>query len=155
MALKDFPSTSILHLRRLAWLLDSSIPIPGTRFSIGIDALIGLVPGLGDLVGTVLSAYIVAGAWRAGISKTTLVHMLFNIAIESVFGSVPVLGDIFDAAWKANQRNMRLLDTHAQDPIRAKRRSIGFLILILFVLAMIVLGAGTLTYFCIQALRAL
>ncbi|HKY02527.1 MAG TPA: DUF4112 domain-containing protein [Burkholderiales bacterium] len=153
MALKD--STSISHLRQLAWLLDSSIRIPGTRLSFGIDALIGLVPGLGDLVGTALSAYIVAGAWRAGISKTTLVHMLFNIAIESIFGAVPVLGDIFDAAWKANQRNIRLLETHAQDPRRAKRSSLGFFILILFVLIMIVLGAGTLTYFCIQALRAL
>ena len=151
--MKDSPS--LPQLRRLAWLLDSSIPIPGTRFSFGIDALIGLVPGLGDLVGTALSAYIVAGAWRAGASKTTLVHMLFNIAVESIVGAIPLFGDIFDAAWKANQRNMRLLEAHEKDPRGARRSSLGFFALLLLVLFAIVSGVFALLYFFIKAVATI
>src|SRR5512145_2015000 len=97
------------RLARLAWLLDSSIPIPGTRFSIGLDALIGLVPFVGDVVGVLLSSYIVGEAARLGASRSVLARMVFNVAVEGLTGLVPLAGDVFDAAWKANQRNVRLL----------------------------------------------
>ena len=97
------------RLRRLAWLLDSSIRIPGTRWTVGIDALIGLVPGLGDAAGVLLSSYIVYEAARMGAAKGVLARMVLNVAIEGVVGAIPILGDLFDAGFKANQRNIRLL----------------------------------------------
>ena len=97
------------RLRRLAWLLDSSIPIPGTRWTVGIDALIGLVPVLGDVAGMLLSSYILLEAVRLGAPKRVLARMALNIAVEGLVGSIPLLGDLFDAGFKANQRNIRLL----------------------------------------------
>ena len=97
-------------LRRLAWLLDSSIPIPGTRLTVGVDALLGLVPVIGDLLGVLISSYIVNEAARRGAPRIVLLRMALNVGIEGVIGIVPFAGDVFDAAWKANQRNVRLLD---------------------------------------------
>src|SRR3954466_7379955 len=90
----------------LAWLLDSSIPIPGTRLTIGLDALIGLLPFIGDLIGVALSSYILAEANRMGVGRAILTRMAFNVAIEGVVGIVPLFGDAFDATWKANQKNV-------------------------------------------------
>ena len=114
------------RLRSLAWLLDSSIPIPGTPFSIGLEALIGLLPFLGDLLGVLLSSYILAEAARLGAPKAVLGRMAFNIAVEGVVGIVPLAGDVFDAAWKANQRNVRLLDAWIDGPEKAERSSRRF-----------------------------
>jgi hypothetical protein len=97
------------RLRRFAWLLDSSIRVPGTRWTVGIDALIGLVPLLGDAAGVLLSSYIVFEAARLGASKGVLARMALNIAIEGLIGALPVIGDLFDAGFKANQRNIKLL----------------------------------------------
>jgi hypothetical protein len=115
------------RLTRLAWLLDASIPIPGTRFSFGLDALIGLVPFVGDLVGVLLSTYIVGEASRLGASRGVLARMVFNVAVEGLVGLVPFAGDVFDAAWKANQRNVRLLATWLDHPRRAERSSALFM----------------------------
>jgi hypothetical protein len=97
------------HLRRLAWWLDEAFPIPGTQQRIGFDALIGLVPGLGDAVGALLSTYIIVEGARRGASVTTVVRMLGNVAVETIVGAVPLLGDVFDVAFKANRRNLDLL----------------------------------------------
>ena len=99
----------ISRLRRLAWLLDSSLPLPGTRWRIGLDALIGLVPFIGDFVGVAFSGVILAEAARLGVGKRVLARMALNVALEGLVGLVPLAGDVFDAAWKANQRNVRLL----------------------------------------------
>ncbi len=110
-------------LERLAWWLDSAFVVPGTRFRVGLDALIGLVPGIGDLVGTALSAYIVAVAARRGLPGSVLLRMAFNVGVETIVGAVPLLGDLFDAAWKANQRNVALLRQYAAVPARAHAQS--------------------------------
>jgi len=115
------------RLNFLAWLLDSSIPIPGTRLTIGLDAIIGLFPFIGDLVGVLLSSYILAEANRMGVGRTILARMAFNVAVEGVIGIVPVAGDIFDAAWKANQKNVRLLNAWAERPHQTRRSSGLFL----------------------------
>src|SRR5687768_2859750 len=81
------------RLRFIAWLLDSSIPIPGTRFTIGIEALIGLIPLLGDLIGVLASSYILAEAHRLGVRRAVLLRMALNVAVEGVAGIVPFLGD--------------------------------------------------------------
>jgi hypothetical protein len=131
------------RLSRLAWLLDSSIPVPGTRFRFGIDAVLGLLPGLGDVLGVLLSSYIVREAARLGAPPSVLVRMAFNVAVEGIVGLVPFAGDVFDAVWKANQRNYALLDAHLDHPERtAKSSRIFVAILIAALVAFIVLTAA-------------
>jgi hypothetical protein len=134
------------RLNRLAWLLDSSIPIPGTPFSIGLDALIGLFPFVGDLAGVVLSGYIVRQAAALGASKSVLARMALNVAVEGLVGMIPFAGDVFDAAFKANQRNVRLLNAYLDQPVRTRRASRAFmlglgLVLLLFFAALVLVGA--------------
>ncbi|HEX2567551.1 MAG TPA: DUF4112 domain-containing protein [Burkholderiales bacterium] len=111
------------RLRWFAWLLDSSIPVPGTRLTIGIDALIGLFPFLGDLLGVALSSYIINEAARLGAPRAVLLRMAFNVGVEGIVGMIPLAGDVFDAAWKANQKNVRLLDAWMDRPRAAERSS--------------------------------
>jgi hypothetical protein len=118
------------RLQFVAWLLDSSIPVPGTRLTIGLDAIVGVVPFLGDVIGVLASSYILAEANRLGVGKAILWRMAFNVALEGVIGIVPVFGDIFDAAWKANERNVRLLAAWAERPHAARRSSRLFLALL-------------------------
>jgi len=132
------------RLKQLAWLLDSSIPVPGTRFTIGIDALIGLFPFIGDLVGVLLSSYILGEAARLGAPKSVLMRMGFNVGLEGVAGIVPFAGDVFDAAFKANQRNVRILESWLEDPRRERRkgRLVGALVVSGIALLLAVLGAA-------------
>jgi hypothetical protein len=138
----------IERLRRLAWLLDSSIPIPGTRLSIGLDALVGLVPFIGDLVGVAASSWILIEAARLGAGTRVLARMALNIAIEGVVGAIPIAGDVFDAAWKANQRNVRLLGEWLEQPRQAERSS-GLVVLLVVVT---LLGVAALTLAAMLAL---
>jgi hypothetical protein len=140
------------RLGRIAWLLDNSIPLPGMRFRIGIDAILGLIPGLGDLLGVLLSSYIVREAARVGAPPSVLIRMAWNVAIEGVAGMIPVLGDVFDAAWKANQRNFALLEAHLDHPQRVKRSSRLFVALLMFAFAafFVLVGAGG--YFILRAI---
>jgi len=110
-------------LELLAWWLDSAIVVPGTRFRVGLDALIGLVPGIGDLIGAALSAYIVAAAARRGLPRSVLFRMALNVGLEALVGVVPIVGDLFDAAWKANQRNVALLSR--AKPARRRQLAAG------------------------------
>ena len=109
------------RLRRLAWWLDDGIRIPGTGFRIGLDPILGLVPGLGDSAGALLGVAIIAEASRRGLPRLTLVRMAANIVLDTALGSVPLAGDVFDAAWKANARNFRLLERHSKVPLEARR----------------------------------
>ena len=137
-------------LGKLAWLLDSSIPIPGTRFTIGLEALIGLFPFIGDLVGVTLSSYILFEASRIGVPRSVLLRMAFNVALEGLVGIVPVAGDVFDAAFKANQRNVRLLEAWLDQPGRTERstRAFGAVLLLGVVGFVALLVAGS--YFLIR-----
>jgi hypothetical protein len=103
---------SLERLRQLAHLLDDRFRIPGTTYRIGLDGLIGLVPGVGDAVTTLLALYIVLEARRLGVPLTKLGRMGLNVGVDAVLGAVPVLGDLFDVAWKANRRNLALLLDH-------------------------------------------
>lgn len=103
------------QLRALARLLDSSIPLPG-GFRIGLDGLIGLIPGVGDAIGASLSGYIILRAAQLGASWPTLLRMTGNVLVDGLIGLIPILGDIFDFAWKANQRNLVLLEAALQKP---------------------------------------
>jgi hypothetical protein len=142
------------RLKRLAWLLDSSIPIPGTRLSIGIDALVGLVPFIGDLVGVLLSSTILVEAARLGVSRAVLARMALNVAIEGVAGAVPLAGDVFDAAWKANQRNVRLLERWLDQPRREQRASFALLAGMVAGVAALVVGVLLLMALALRWLAA-
>ena len=102
------------RIRRLSRLMDTAIRIPGIGFRIGLDPIIGLVPGAGDLISTSFSAYIIFLAARFGLPREVLYRMIFNIGLEAVVGSVPLVGDLFDAYYKSNIRNLALLEQHLQ-----------------------------------------
>lgn len=103
---------TIKRIRKLARLMDTAIGIPGTKFRIGLDPILGLIPGGGDLVSAGLSLYIVFLAIRIGLPGKDTGKMLQNIALETMLGSVPLVGDIFDAYYKANIRNLEILEAH-------------------------------------------
>lgn len=108
--------TSVRQLRQLSRLLDNLIRVPGTSYGIGLDPVLGLIPGGGDLLGGLLSAYIVFKAFQFGVPRETLIRMASNIALETIVGVVPVLGDVFDVAWKANVKNVEILETYIDAP---------------------------------------
>lgn len=109
------------RLSNLSRLLDDSIPVPGTDHRIGLDPLLGLLPGVGDLPATGVSAYIVLEAARLGAPRETLARMLFNLVLDATLGSIPLIGDVFDAVWKANVRNVELLESRTGEPAAAGR----------------------------------
>jgi hypothetical protein len=100
-------------LRNVARLLDSALPIPGTSYRIGLDPIMGFIPGLGDLVSPLFAVAIVWNARSFGVPKIVVIRMLVNVAIDAVAGAVPFLGDLFDFGWKANSMNLALLERHA------------------------------------------
>jgi hypothetical protein len=105
------------RLDALAMLLDTAFLIPGTNIRFGFDALIGLVPGIGDALTTIISLYIVREARALGAPRLLIARMLANVAIDGVVGAIPLLGDTFDVAWRANRRNVDLLQKHlAREP---------------------------------------
>jgi hypothetical protein len=106
-------------LRRLQRFLEEAFPIPGTRFRFGWDALIGLVPWAGDLVTALMGAIILVSAHRMRVPFVVQVRMLFNLAIDLAIGLVPLAGDVVDVFWKANTRNLALVERHAASPLEA------------------------------------
>lgn len=147
---KDKKDSDLKRLHKWAWFLDSSIPVPGTNFRIGVDAIIGLIPGIGDLMGTILSSYILLGAAREGTSKAILIRMVINILIESLMGLIPIVGDIFDMVWKANLRNMKLLEAYKKNPSQAKSSSLYFSLVAGLILILVV---GIISFVSITVLR--
>lgn len=100
------------HIRRLTRLMDTAFRVPGLGLKVGLDPIIGLIPGVGDLVATATSAYIIILATQFRLPKGILGTMILNVALEFVVGTIPLLGDIFDAYFKSNVRNLDLLEKH-------------------------------------------
>lgn len=125
-------------MRDLARVLDEAVRIPGTNIRIGLDALLGLLPGGGDVAGGVFSGLIILQAARAGAPAPVLGRMLANVAIDVVVGAIPLLGDLFDVAWRANTRNVRLLESWRERPATTKRASALTVGGILFALLLLV-----------------
>jgi hypothetical protein len=111
------------QLDTLSHVLDNSIRIPGTRARFGLDPVIGLIPGVGDAAGAVMSAYIVVQAARLGAPVPSLLRMLLNVGVEALVGAVPLAGDLFDAAYKANARNVAILRRELDRPGSTRRSS--------------------------------
>ena len=107
---KELNEEKLLRLKRLSHNLDEAFTIPGTERKIGIDPIIGLIPGGGDLIGGALSIYIMHAGIRMGMPRSVIVRMFGNIALEFIIGCIPIIGDLFDAMWKSNQRNVKLIE---------------------------------------------
>lgn len=105
----------------LSRILDTAVTVPGTSFRVGLDPIIGLIPGIGDLAGVALSITILFQAARLGVPRSTLLRMGANIGLEALVGTIPIVGDLFDAGWRANTRNVRLMEAFVGDPARAAR----------------------------------
>ena len=109
---------ALRRTQTVARVLDEAIPVPGTNYRIGLDSLVGLLPVSGDLVTGLIGLYIVGEAARVGVPRNVLAQMVGNIAIDVAIGSVPAIGDLFDAAWKANVRNVELFEEHVENGTR-------------------------------------
>ena len=116
--LKELPDTvdeaAVRRMRFVARLLDDSVRVPGTRLRVGLDPILGVVPGAGDAIAAALSIYIVLESARLGVPFLTLLRMIANVSLDFAVGSVPLLGTLFDAVWKANRRNLRLALSHLE-----------------------------------------
>ena len=120
-------------LRRIAQLLDSAFIVPGTSYRVGLDPILGFVPGIGDLVSPLFTIGILWQANDLGVPKVVQLRMLFNVAIDAFLGAVPLAGDLFDFVWKANIRNLALLERHAEQEHRATAADWLFVVLLTIV----------------------
>ncbi len=143
-ALAPHHESKLQRVRQIGHLLDNAIVIPGTKYRIGLDPLLGLLPGGGDLAGVALSAYIVFEAARFGVPKSTVGRMVVNLVADTLLGTLPVLGDFFDFTWKANSRNLALLESHVTAGTLQRRADRRFMLGLGIVLGLIVLFAGLL-----------
>jgi hypothetical protein len=122
-------------IEQIAWLMDRSISVGGVR--VGLDPILGLIPGLGDVFSSLISTVLIVQAHRAGVPKATVVRMMANVGIDTAVGAVPVLGDVFDFAWKANSKNLELY----RKAVRGQRKpgqDWAFLVLMLLCLAVLI-----------------
>ncbi|MEM6252627.1 MAG: DUF4112 domain-containing protein [Cyanobacteria bacterium P01_D01_bin.156] len=141
---------SLNRLRSLSRILDNAIAIPGLGYRVGLDPLIGLLPGGGDLMTGLISIYIVVEAARFGVPAATLGRMGFNIVLELLVGTMPVIGDLFDVAWKANAQNVALLEEHIRHPLPSRRADKVFAIILITVLIAFVLGVATISLLIVR-----
>lgn len=138
-------------LERLSWLMDDLFRIPGIGWRIGLDALVGLIPGFGDTATSLASFYILASAVRYGVPKVTILRMALNIGIDYAVGSLPVVGDLFDAWWKSNQMNVDLVRKRATvsagEARKGKTSDWLFVGAIMLGLAALAIGAAALSVY--------
>ena len=134
------PATDLNALRRWATLLDSAFRVPGTNIRFGVDAIVGLVPGLGDLSAPIFAAVLLVTGIRMRVPAVVQARMVFNAAIDMLLGLVPVLGDLVDVAWKANLRNLALLERHAHPGVPPSRSDYVFVIVCVIVLTFIAMA---------------
>jgi hypothetical protein len=140
------------RVRALARLLDTAVRVPGTNVRFGLDALVGLIPGVGDVFGAAASGYIVLAAARLGAPAPVLLRMLLNSGLDLAFGTVPLIGDVFDVGWRSNARNVALLERHLADPrgARAARRRVG--LLVIAALAVLAVAALIVAFLAVRTL---
>lgn len=143
-------------LNQLSRLMDGLFRIPGTSWRFGLDALVGLIPGIGDTATTLVSFYILASGVRYRVPKLTLLRMGLNLALDYLFGTIPIVGDLFDAAWKSNQKNVELIRRRAAaSPAEAERGRLSdwlFLGVIMLGLILLLIGSLVVAWYILVAL---
>ena len=117
-------AAEIERLEKLARMLDASVRVPFTNFRVGADSIVGLIPGIGDLTTSFFSSWILYQAWQMGVSKGAMAKMLGNVGIDLLVGAIPVAGDLFDAAYKANLRNLTILKKELTDNKTSRSRRV-------------------------------
>jgi len=132
---------SFAAVSKLAYWLDAGTRIPGTSLRFGLDPILGLIPGFGDAAGAILAGWILVEAVRLGASRATVIRIAGNVALDAAVGAIPLLGDIFDFAWKANLRNVALLERHLAAPDRAERADRSFVLLLIGGVVVMALGS--------------
>jgi hypothetical protein len=146
------------ELEMLARWMDSAFRVPGVGVRFGFDALLGLLPGVGDVTTSFASLYILSAAHRYNVPRTTMVRMAINILLETIVGAVPVLGDLFDVYWKSNQRNVELLRRHLTAPPAAahklQRSDRWFVIAVMAALVATMIGAAIAAYWILSWIAA-
>ena len=148
------PGDPLARARTLARLLDSAATVPGTGIRFGADAVLGLIPGMGDLAGAALAGYLVILAQRLGAPRTVVLRMLGNVAVDTLAGTVPLAGDLFDVAFKSNTRNLALLERAIERPAATKRTSRLVVAATLLGLVLLVAGGLVVTVLAIRAIAA-
>ena len=148
-------SASLKRLRQISHLLDNAIALPGTDFRIGLDPILGILPGGGDVITGLMSVYIVFEGARMGLPATTLGRMGFNILLDTLTGTIPIIGDFFDITWKANSLNVALLEKHMADPEPSRAADRLFAVVVVVGLLALVLGAATLSVWVLVQLARL
>jgi hypothetical protein len=146
------PSDPLARARTLARLLDSAARVPGTNIRFGADAIVGLIPGLGDVGGAALAGYLVILAQRLGAPRAVVLRMLANVAVDTLAGSVPVIGDLFDVAYKSNLKNVALLERALERPTATSRTSRLMVVGTILGLALLVAGGLVVTVIAIRAI---
>jgi hypothetical protein len=139
-------------LRHFARLLDSAFEIPGTSYRFGLDPIVGLVPGLGDLLSPLFTIGILWQSRDLNIPKVVRLRMLMNVGIDTFLGMVPIIGDLFDVAWKANDMNYALLEQHAYEE---RQPSSGDWLFVIALIALLLLIAAVPVALAVWAIRVL
>ncbi len=145
---------ALRDLDKMAKIMDSQFSVPGTRFRFGLDAIIGLVPGAGDMATFAISGYMLLLMARNGASGFVMARMVFNVLIDTVIGAIPILGDIFDIAFKANTRNMRLMHQHFKEG-RHRGSAWKLVIPVLIIMFLFIAGIIWLVYSALAGLWSL
>lgn len=148
------PTDPLARARTLARLLDSAVRVPGTGIRFGADAVIGLVPGLGDIGGAALAGYLVILAQRLGVPRAVVLRMLANVAVDTIAGTVPLIGDLFDVAYKSNLRNVALLERAIERPAATTRTSRLLVVGTILGLVLLVAGGLVVTVIAIRAIAS-
>ena len=138
-------SASLKRLQQMSYVLDKAIAIPGSNIRVGLDPILGLLPGGGDVVTGLLSVYIVFEAAKMGLPAQTLGRMGGNILLDVLSGMVPVLGDVFDVSWKANSQNVALIEKHLAAPTPSRAADTVVAIIVIVGLVTLVIGIAALS----------
>lgn len=145
-------------LERLSWLMDDLFRVPVLGWRVGLDAIVGLIPGFGDTATTLVSFYILTSAVRYRVPKVTLMRMGLNLGLDYVLGALPLVGDLFDAWFKSNQKNVDLLRSRAQvsasEARQGKLSDWLFVSLIILLLAALVVGAAIVSFYLLLFMAA-
>ena len=157
-SLKKLPpqtASSLKRLRQISHVMDNAIGIPGTGIRFGLDPILGVLPGGGDVAAGLLSVYIVFEGARMGVPAPTLGRMGFNILFDVVTGLVPFVGDLVDVTWKANSKNVALLEKHMTNPTPARAADKLFAALIIVALVGLVLAMAAFSVWLVSQVWAL
>lgn len=149
---RTLASPQLTRLRLITRVFDELIRVPGTNVKFGLDALVGLLPGGGDLIGGAVSAYAILVAARLGASPAVVIRMGLNILVDTIVGAIPLLGDLFDVSWKANRKNVDLLERYIAAPTQAHRSSMAVVVGVLAVVGIAVLAVGIATVWALSRL---